>query len=172
MYNNRHHYLRHNGHLLIYSSLHLYSGYAQTSATTIELEIDANIDHEKVNFTAKLIDMDKYPVRDMDVTGAIDATSLEPEKRAEIRNDMLVNMLLTLSALDAPTAIPTPEAEDEPEETSTETPIPAPTPSPSPTPAPTPTATPVPSPSAEPEETLPTLDEITEVVDLDEEAEG
>ena len=155
--------------LNLYCSLHLYSGYAQTSATTIELEIDANIDHEKVNFTAKLIDMDKYPVRNLDVTGALDAMSLAPAKRAEIRNDMLVNMLLTLSALDAPTAIPTPDATDEPEAVPTETPTPEPTPSPSPTPTPSPT--PSPAPSEEPEPTLPTLDEITEVVDLDEEDE-
>lgn len=145
-------------------SLHLYSYYDQQSDTTIEIQIIADIEGEHITLTAKMHTIDKYNVRDMDVTGAVDALTLTPEKRAEIRSDMLVNALLTLAALDdKDETADTPEPEDEP----TPTPEPEPTPTPTPEPMPTPTPEPVETPTPEP--TLPTLDEITEFVDLDEE---
>ncbi len=144
----------------LYASLHIYSDYDQRHSTTVEIEVNADVDGEHVNFLAKLMGTKQYDVRDMDVTGAVDALTLTPERRAEIRSDLVLNTMLTLAALDG-----NGEPETTPEPTEEPTPEPTVTPEPTATPEPEPAETPTPEP------TLPTLEEITEVIDLDEEDE-
>ena len=155
--------------IALHASLFLYSGYAQTSGVTIEIDASADILGEHVTLTAKLLSVRQYDVNDMDVTGAVDAVGMPEAERSAIPATIIANCLATLAALDAPPADGTESAPGEDEAPDEAESLPGEDEAPD-GPEETPGETPEPDDTEEP--SLPVLEEIIEDIDLDEEEQS